>query len=127
MYKKHTKIEGKNSEKIINSIKTRVKEINKYNTEKEKSKKWLEKYSDYETPSLIILNINQKLIDKLKENYESKIYSIINNIYEKLANYRHVAIVMKENIIVNNQDITWDLLSNIAIYMENFIEFQGKG
>lgn len=121
-----TKIEGKNSEKIINSIKTRVKEINKYNTEKEKSQKWLEKYSNYETPSLIILNINQKLIDKLKENYESKIYSIINNIYEKLANYRHVAIVMKENIIVNNQDITWDLLSNIAIYMENFIEFKGK-
>jgi len=120
------RIEGNNSEKIINSIKTRVNEINKYRTEKEKCKKWLEKYSNYDDPALIILNINQNLIEALGNQYKSKIFSIIKHMHEKLMNYRHVAVVIKEKLTVNNIDITWDLLSDIAVYMENFIGFRGN-
>ena len=120
------RIEGKNSEKIINSIKTRVNEINKFKTEKQKCKKWLDTYSDYNQPSLIIFNINQEIIDKFGNEYKSKIFSVINYIYETLMNYRQVAIVMKERIIVNDIDVTWDLLSDIAIYMENFVSFTDK-
>jgi len=120
------RIEGKNSDKIINSIKTRLDEVNKFNTEKDKCKKWLKEYSNYNDPALIIFNINQHLIDELGKDYKSKIFSIINYMYDSLMNYRHVAVVTKESLVVNNIDITWDLLSEIAVYMENFINFKGQ-
>lgn len=120
------RIKGKNSEKIIDSIKTRINEVNKFAIEKNKCKKWLEKYSNCDDPALIIFNINQKMLEELGENYESKIFSIINYMYDKLINYRHVAIVIKEKLVINEIDITWDLLSDIAIYMENFIDFTGE-
>lgn len=120
------RIKTLNSEKIINSIKTRIKENNKFNEEKNKSMLWLEKYSDFNTPSLMIFNINQEIVDNFGKTYESNIYSIIEHIYKRLANYRYTAIVIKEDIFFNNKNITWDLLSNIAIYMENFKEFKGK-
>lgn len=120
------RMNGKNSEKIINSIKTRIKEVNKFTTEKDKCKKWLKKYSNYNDPALIIFNINQKLLQDLGNNYESKIFSIINYMYENLMNYRHVAIIIKEDLIINDTNVTWDLLSNIAVYMENFINFNGE-
>lgn len=120
------RINGKNSEKIVNSIKTRVNEINKFTTEKSKCEKWLKKYSNYKDPSLIIFNIDQKMIDEFGESYESKIFSIINYIYERLINYRYVAVINKEKLIINGIDMTWDLLSDIAIYMENFINFTGE-
>lgn len=120
------RIEGKNSDKIINSIKTRLNEVNKFNTEKDKCKKWLKEYSNYNDPALIIFNINQRLIDELGKDYKSKIFSIINYMYDNLMNYRHVAVITKENLVVDNIDITWDLLSEIAVYMENFINFKGQ-
>ena len=115
-----------NSEKIINSIKTRIKEYNKYFEEKSKCSKWLNKYSKYDSPSLILFNINQDLINAYGINYESNIYSIINKMYERLNNYRYVAIIIKEDLYYNQENITWDLLSNLAIYMENFINFEKK-
>lgn len=119
------RIEGKNSKKIINSIKTRINEVNKFTIEKDKCKKWLQKYSNYKEPALIIFNIDQKLLKELGQDYKSKIFSIINYMYEKLMNYRHVAIVIKNKLVVNDIDVTWDVLSDIAIYMENFINFRG--
>lgn len=121
-----SRINTLNSEKIINSIKTRIKENNKYYEEKNKATQWLNKYSKTETPSLILLNINQKLINDYGVNYESNIYSIINIIYKKLNNYRYTAIIMKDDLYYEGNNITWDLLSNIAIYMENFINFEGN-
>lgn len=114
-----------NSEKIINSIKTRIKEYNKYFEEKNKCSNWLKRYSKYDTPSLILFNINQRLIDDYGVNYESNIYSIINNMYQRINNYRYVAIIIKEDLYYKEKNITWDLLSNIAVYMENFINFKG--
>lgn len=115
------RIQTLDKNKIINSIKTRIKENNKYFEEKNKSNFWLNKYAKYNTPALMVLNINQKLIDCYKNNYESNIYSIINYIYKRLNNYRYVAIVFKEDLSYNGTNITWDLISNISIYMENFI------
>lgn len=115
-----------NSDKIINSIKTRIRENNKYSEEKHKCNDWLQKYSKYNDPSLILFNINQTLIDNYGINYESNIYSIINGMYKRLNNYRYVAIIMKDDLYYKGKNITWDLLSNISIYMENFINFNGN-
>lgn len=120
------RIDTLNSEKIINSIKTRINENNTFSEEKNKCKKWLKKYSKNNTPSLILFNINQNLIDNYGANYESNVYSIINNMYERLNNYRYIAVIIKEDLYYKEKNITWDLLSNVAIYMENFINFEGE-
>ena len=111
--------------KIIQSIYSRINEINKFDEEKIKADKWLnlrKKNGDFD---FISIKINQDFLKKYK-NYEEKIYELITYAYDKLENYRYLSIVIEGKLILNKIDITWSLLSKVSIYMENFIQFKDK-
>ena len=111
--------------KIIQSIYSRINEINKFDEEKIKADKWLnlrKKNGDYD---FISIKINQAFINHYK-NYEDKLFEIVSYAYEKLENYRYISVLFDGKIKKDKIDITWELLSKLSVYMENFIQFKDK-
>ena len=107
--------------KIIKSINSRYEEITSNINSVQKSEYWLNKYREkyHNGYDFISYNITQNIVNQ--DNYFDKILQDINYIYKELNNYRYVSIVLDDYIYKDNMDISWQLLSKLAIYMENFI------
>lgn len=120
------KLASNNSPKIIHSIYSKVAEINKYNQEKINASQWLNQYYDERYYRYISIKIDQSFINNYQEQYFSKLLEIIHYAYDHLYNYRYISIVLSERVYYQNIDISWDLLSKLAIYMENFKQFSGE-
>lgn len=113
------KLSAKN--KIIKSINSRYKEIIANVGNIRKSEYWLKKYKEKYNVGydFISYSINKEMIEQT--DYFDKILKDINYIYEELNNYRYVSIVLEDYLFRDNNDISWQLLFKLAIYMENFI------
>lgn len=103
----------RNKEKVIGTIKSR---INKGKNQKENSKAYLKIIKDYEKGKDQFLIID---VEKEEENTLEKIKTIIDEEYNKLANYHNIAIVFRDN--------EWETISEIALYCEFFKNEQDFG
>lgn len=116
-------------EKIINSLKTKIHDLEIGNKIDRHADKWFDyyykKYSNIDY-SLIIYKVDQKEFEKNNYNIDF-VNNFIFNTYNKLINYRHLAIVFESEIIDRDQkDLTWSIIYKAGIYAENFKEFKDK-
>lgn len=115
------------SNKIINSLKKKIDDLHSKIDINTHMKDWLNFYKDRQNNysfSFASIYINQKIF--VNESYnENIIINFINNIYNSLENYRHLAIIIDGEIFNENKEcITWKLLYKCGVYAENFIQFK---
>lgn len=115
-------------DKIINSIINKLEAIESHKEDKN-FKKWLQAYykrnAKYDYSGAII-EINQEWFKSYNFD-ENKLFEIVNYLYEKIANYRHIVFHVSTRLVNRDgNDITWSLISHLIIYCENFKQFVGK-
>lgn len=110
--------------KIINSIKTRVSDIYKIDSEKRKALNWLDKYEKHNNYDFIVIRITDDMVNNV--NDIDRIFELVSYSYDNLTNYRYIALVMEHKIFKNEIDISWNILYKTAIYMEGFRKFKGN-
>lgn len=112
------------SDKIVNSIKKRYTDLSKDFKDIKNKSSWLKWYADKnfgDKTNLVIINLDNKII-------ESKIdvFRLLRNMYTSLNNYRYLGIIIDGEIFDNNLNITWKLIYQISIYLENFVKYTKK-
>lgn len=120
------RIEKYDSDKIICSIVSKCNEI-LLGHSNDNCANWLSYYKnktnnlfDY---SIFVFRINQEFFDKNQQDTD-RLCLIINRIYNKLENYRHLIIVFDDELKDKDGNIvTWECVSKIGVYCENFIQF----
>lgn len=118
-----------NPERIINSIKTNIKDLENGNSIGRHADDWLdfykEKYSSNHN-ALTIYRINQ---DEFKNNNYNNdfINDFIFSIYDELINYRYLSIVFEGELTNDsNENVTWPLIYKTGIYAENFVQYTDR-
>ena len=123
------RIQNYDSNKIISSLLERYKNLQNNNIP-DNSSLWLQYYDKKRSRlfefSLFILRIDQN--DFQTHDYCLDYYEhVINDIYNKLENYRHLIIIFDGKIVNGDDvDITWQLIYKLGLYCENFIQFTDK-
>lgn len=117
------------SEKIINSMKRRVDDLNDNVDSDSNMIEWLKSYNDRRKSkefSLLVFTLDQE--EFVSCNYDENIITnFIIETYSSLANYRHLAIVINGEIFnKSNECITWNLMYKAGIFAENFVQFKEK-
>lgn len=125
----YSRLETYDPDKIIKSLKTNIMDLEKGNKIGRHADKWLdyykEKYSNVDY-SLMIYKVDQAEFERNDYN-PNFINEFIFNTYDKLINYRHLAIVFADNIKDKNDfDKTWQLIYKAGIYAENFVQHTEK-
>lgn len=100
----------KNKESVINSLIGRYRK-NFLNEDKEYLSEYLEYIEELQEDKnqLVILNINSEWTDE-------DVYKEIVKEYDQLSNYHYMILIFDDNIDL----ISWQMIANIAVYMENF-------
>lgn len=115
------------SNKIVKSLKMKISDLQNKTDINPYMNDWLNFYNNRQKNfkfSFASIYVNQEIFVNEKYN-ENIIINFINNIYESLENYRHLAIIIDGEIYnKSNNCITWNLLYKCGIYAENFIQFQ---
>jgi DNA modification methylase len=118
-----------NPEKIIQSMKQRLEDLQDSTKSDSHAKKWLEQYDKKRknTPySMLIFRLNQKIFEKNSYN-EEILFDFIKRTYNSLENYRYMSLIIEGEIFnKKNECITWNLLYKAGIYAENFVSFKDK-
>ena len=122
----YNRLKTYNTNKIIQSIKRRIEDLNNNTKINENLKVWLKNYNIRRKDkkySFVAINLNQEIYKS--SNYdENIIINFIAKTYKDLENYRHLAIIIQGEIFnKNNECITWNLLYKAGIYAENFVQF----
>lgn len=117
-----------NSKTIITSLEKRIEDVGSTRV-KNNTREWLKQYDkkrenwDY---SLLVLRINQDLFSTLNCSIDN-LTSFISNTYNKLENYRYLAIVFDGELIDNSdKTVTWQVIYKMSIFAENFVQFKDK-
>ena len=113
--------------KILMSIEERAKTLN--TSSNENDKKWLKEYQNLNKESkysLLELRVNQKIFAENGCNSQF-IFDFIAKTYMTLENYRRFVFVVDGELYDDkNNCVTWNVMSEVSIYAENFIKFTDK-
>ena len=117
------------SKKIIESMRKRLLDL-KNNTDSDCNMEiWLDQYEDRRADKLFsfaAFKLDQTIFEASGYN-ENIITDFILQTYDSLENYRHLAIIINDEIYnKDNECITWNLLYKAGLFAENFIQFKDK-
>lgn len=110
--------------KILSSINERERALNF--TSDINNKKWLKEYKKINKEykySLLELYINQKIFAENEYNPQF-IFDFIAKTYKQLENYRRFVFVVDGELYSPEKEcITWNIISQVSIFAENFVDF----
>lgn len=117
------------SEKIIESMKKRLNDLENNIDSDTYMNEWLKQYNirrENKLYSFVAFKLDQQIFQDSGFN-ENILTDFISNTYTCLENYRYMAIIVQGEIFnKNNACITWNLLYKAGIYAENFIQYKEK-
>lgn len=117
------------SEKIIESMKKRLEDLENNIDGDPHMTEWLKLYDkrrEDKKYSFVAFRLDQNIFEQSGYN-ENILTDFISNTYTALENYRYMAIIVQGEIFNQaNTCITWNLLYKAGIYAENFIQYKEK-
>ncbi len=124
-----SRIKKYGTDKIIYSLRQKVEDLKIGKFSESNMTNWLSFYNNKRSKykySVAVLRIDQDLFER--EAYDENIaINFLYNIYDKLENYRHVAVVVEGELYNKRREcITWNVIYKSSIYAENFIQYKKK-
>lgn len=114
-------------DKILMSINERAKTLN--TSSETEDKQWLKEYKVFNNNSkysLLELRVDQDWFAQHDYNVQF-IFDFIAKTYMALENYRRFVFVVEGELYdKDNNCVTWNVLSEVSIYAENFVQFSQK-
>lgn len=117
------------SNKIIKSMKTRLEDLENNVDINCYMDSWLQHYDSRRAKkqySFLAIRLDQDIF--AASDYDEEILiKFISKTYTSLENYRHLAIIIQDEIYnKENECITWNLLYKAGIYAENFVQYKKR-
>ena len=122
-----SRLETYDSNKIIQSIRQRIDDLQKSVISDENMAVWLSGYKKRHQNtecSFLLYYLDQEIFES-KNFDENLITDFIWQSYDSLENYRHLAIVVKGELFNKEKEcITWNMLYKAGIFAENFVQYK---
>lgn len=117
------------SEKIIESMKKRLEDLQNNIDGDSHMTEWLKLYDirrESKLYSFVAFRLDQTIFEQSNYN-ENILTEFISNTYTALENYRYMAIIVQGELFNQKKEcITWNMLYKAGIYAENFIQYKDK-